>query len=378
MNVFKLVFTLTVIAAVLCGMSAEAGSWMYKVDQPAKPSTSKRKELRNPTVAEIQAAIAPRTRIEIVGTVDASNGDRLMVTANDVRLDFKKAKKVSWRGADNWGGFIEVSGQRVEVLNLKFAVASNSPGRCRGMVIHTPATDLRVNKCTFSNIADGVIADGEWARVAIENTRFLKCNDWASGEMAGGYGLFLEDDDLQPDHLTLSGVRVTLANSSDQHGIRMSMVERVLIENSTFGANGKRSMWAYGVSNMSVHSTTFNKGSVLFNLKTTEWQTDRPVQHVRMWNCLIDHDSILAPLSIFCGKGTMDFRIKDCDINSKKSPVWLEMGWREGSGSTSENIRWYNDTIHFNGNPIRGYEKTQIANDWSDQELKQLSIKAVK
>lgn len=379
MFVFK-TFTSCVIVSLLfvcggmCGVAK--ADWVYAVQRPAPPKTTKTQTLKNPSVAEIQNALADNTRINVVGKVKANNGDRLMITSSNVRLDFSKASTISWRGSDNWGGFLEISGSRVEVLNLKMKVAKNS-GRCRGVIIQTPASDVRLRNCVFSNVSDGLIADGEWARVSVENTAFLKCNDWSDGGMAGGYGIFMEDDDKNADHLRLENVKVTLANSSDQHGIRISMVENILIDQCRFGANGKRSLWAYGVENVSIANTTFTKGSLLFNLKTTEWQTDRPVKHVRMWNCEINHDSILMPIAIYCGKGTQDFQMKEIDINSTNAPDAIEVGWRENGGGISKDIRWENSSIRFNGRNLSSKD-VSIGKDWSKKELKQARIGAAK
>ena len=372
MFVFTRLITSFVILAVVLGSSSAHAAWTYAVQDAIPPKTSKTRKLNNPTIAEIQEAIAPNTRIDVAGNVDGSNGDRIEITVDNVRLNFANAKKISWRGSDQWNGFLEISGKRVEVLNLKMQVAKGS-GRCRGVVIHTPASDVRLRGCSFANVADGLIADGEWARLTIENTAFLKCSDWSAGGMDGGYGLFLEDDDTQADHLRLINVRVTLAGS-DQHGIRIAKVQDILIDQSKFGAAGKRSLWAYGIENTAVTNTTFNKGSVLFNLKTTELQTDRPTRHVRMSNCLINHDSILMPLAIYCGKGTQDFQFKDIDINSTTAPSAIEIGWRENGGDQSSNIRWSPQSISFNGKPMQGMKKVSIANDWSKAELRDLKI----
>jgi hypothetical protein len=223
-------------------------------------------------------------------------------------------------------------------------------------------------------VADGLIADGQWARLTIENTAFLKCNDWSAPGMDGGYGLFLEDDDSSADHLRLINVRVSLAGTSDQHGIRIAKVQNIMIDQSKFGASGKRSLWAYGIENTCVTNTTFDKGSVLFNLKTTELQTDRPTRHVRISNCLINHDSILMPFAIYCGKGTQDFQFKDIDINSTSAPSAIEIGWRESGGDQSQNIRWAASSINFNGNPMKGMKDVSIASDWSKAELRDLKI----
>jgi hypothetical protein len=373
MKVFKQGITLFVILAGLSGFggSKAFGGWLYEIDKPKAPQINKSKTLHNPTIAQIQNAIKPHTRIDIIGTVDASSGDRLEVLVDDVRLNFKRANKIKWSGDDTWGGFIEVAAKRVQVLNLRMEV--NGWGRCRGIIVNTPASDVLFSGCQFNNVADGMIADGEWQRLAVENTKFTKCSDWtSSGDMEGGYGIFLEDDDSEPDHLRLSNVNISLDNSSGQHGVRISKVQNIVIEGSKIGANAKRSLWAYGVEYVSITNSTFETGSVLFNLKRDEWQTDRPTRHVRMWNCLIDHDNLLTPLAIFCGKRTVDVKIKDVDIKSNGSNDSIEVAWREDSGSPSRNICWHADSMTFNGKSLAS--KTYEFSDWSNSELEELNI----
>jgi len=372
MNVFTPAITLSVIGSIFAGSHAQA-VWVYPVDPPVRPTINTVKTLHDPTLAQIQNAIAPHTRIDVVGTVDASGGDHIYVDSDDVRLNFTRAAKVYWSGNDVWNGFVEVEAHRVELRGLRMQVADSSPGMCRGMNIYTPSSDVLISHCEFTNIADGLVADGEWERIAIEHTKFLNCGDWASDSMQGGYGLFLEDDDEDTDNLRLTDVTVTLANTSDQHGIRISKVQNLLIEDSNFGANGKRSMWAYGVENMAVRDTTFTHGSVLFNLKPYELQTDRPTKHVRFDNCLINHSGILTPLSIFCGKGTIDFKMRDCDINSTTSSDAISIAWRD-PGDISKNIRWYEGSIKFNGQPLLGMDGCDMSPDWTEQQAESLSI----
>lgn len=372
MKVFTPAVTLCVISSVLLGSQAQA-VWVYPVDAPAPPTINSVKTLHNPTLAQIQNAIAPHTRVDVIGTVDASSGGHLYVGFDDVRLNFTQAARVYWSGNDVWNGFVEVEAHRVELRNLKMQVADSSPGMCRGMNIYTPSTDVLITGCEFKNIADGLVADGEWGRIAIVHTKFLNCGDWASSSMQGGYGLFLEEDDDYTDNLRLKDVTVTLANTSDQHGIRISKVQNLLIDNCNFGANGKRSMWAYGVENMAVRNTTFNHGSVLFNLKPYELQTDRPTKHVRFDNCLINHSGILTPLSIFCGKCTIDFAMRDCDINSTTSSSAMSIAWRD-PGNQSKNIRWFDGSIKFNGQVLMNMDGCDMSPDWTQQQLQNLAI----
>lgn len=368
MNVFKIAITACVITSALLTNSASA-VWSYPVSKPIKPSLTNTKYLQDPTVQEIQDAIAPKTQIKITGTVDASGGHRISVEDNDVRLNFSQAQIINWSGSDTWSGFIEVSGQRVEILNMKMKVVSG--GKCRGVVIHTPASDVRFANCTFENIADGMIADAQWQRLSLENTKFLNCGDWSSTSMEGGYGLFLEDDDSQDDHIRLVNVTVTLANSSGQHALRIAKVQRLLIQDSFFGANAKRAMWAYGVDYMTIKGTTFDKGNVLFNLKTNEWQTERATRYVRMEDCRIDHRSILTPLSIYCGKGSRYMRFRNIDITSTTSDKAMEIGWR--GNPDNRKIEWVDGSMTFNGQTLHGYDSC-AANDWNDQELAELKI----
>lgn len=376
MNVFKSGITLSVMfSSVLAAQAADA-AWAYRVDDPIKPQITRHRTLTNPTIAQIRNAIAPHTRVDIVGEVDASNGDIIHVFDNDVRLNFARANKVRWSGEDRWEGFIETEAQRVQVTGLKFQVTDSSPGRCRGILLYSGAGDILVSGCVFNNIADGFVADGEWERVTVQNSKFLNCTDWDDSSMDGGYGMFLEDDDEQPDYLRISNVTVTLSSNSGQHGIRLSQVQNVAIEDSSIKANQKRSLWVYGAENISIANTTFQIGSVLFNLKPSEIMTDRPLEHVRMSNCRIDHDSILAPLEIYCGKGTVDFKMKNIDITSATSDRAMEVNWREDSGTQSRNISWNGDSITFNGHTMRNSE-CNITNDWSNSELNQLNIGAV-
>ncbi|MCI0674236.1 MAG: right-handed parallel beta-helix repeat-containing protein, partial [Phycisphaerales bacterium] len=358
MKVFKSAITVFVISMVLSGANAEA-AWVYPVDSPQKPTLTKVKTLHNPTMGQIQNAIAPKTRVNIIGDVDASGGERLHVNVDDVRLNFAKANKIYWSGGDTWEGFVNISGSRVQVQKLKMEVQGG--GRCRGAVVETPASDIKIVNCEFTNVADGLVADGDWARLAIVNTKFLNCSDWAPGSMDGGYGMFLEDDDWDPDHLLISNVQVTLSSNSWQHGTRISQAENVLIEDSEIGAMQKRSLWAYGVRNMAVRNSIFNTGSMLFNLKPDELYTSRPVENVRISNCTINHSSILQPLGIYCGHGTVNFRFKNVDVFSSTNSKWLTIGYT--SGDVSENIRWPDGSITFNGNQIWGLQSTTI--DWS-------------
>jgi hypothetical protein len=376
MNVFKGITPVVIVAvvglAVVFGAGQAWAGWLYPVDAPQPARINKRKVLHNPTLAEIQRAIKPRTRIDIIGTVDASNGGFLDVNEHDVRLNFKRASQVKWTGGDTWNGLIEISGQRIEVRGLKLMAAGS--GRCRGIVIHTPASDVRISGCTVSGAADAFVADGQWQRIAIEHCRFLNCADWNNTSMDGGYGMYIEEDDHDADHLRISDVRVTLSGGSAQHGLRISKVQDIVIENSRIGANDKRSLWVYGAERVSIRNSAFTTGSVLFNLKPDEWMADRPTRHVRMWNCTIDHDSILLPLGIYCGKGMSDFRLKDCQINSTQADAWMEVSWRETGGPPSRNIRWLDGSVTFNGEVVNGFESCIIGSEWADGDLKRLKI----
>jgi hypothetical protein len=124
---------------------------------------------------------------------------------------------------------------------------------------------------------------------------------------------------------------------------------------------------------MSITDTTFKVGSVMFNLKPFEIMTDRPLQHIRMWNCRIDHNSILAPLEIYCGKGTTDFKMKQVDITSANSAKAMEVTWREESGSQSHGITWDRDSITFNGHALRNNE-CPVSDEWNNSEQNQLNI----
>jgi hypothetical protein len=372
MTVFKSASTLFVSFALLGGSQVQA-IWSYPVDKPEKPHITHVVQLVNPTLSQIQAAINPNTRIDVSGTVTVPWGQRLTIDADDVKVNFANANQIQWSGNDVWGGFVEVNNSRVELLNLKMTVVGN--GRCRGMVIHSPATDVRIAKCEFKNVADGLIADGVWARLSIEQTKFLNCSDWTSSStMEGGYGMFIEDDDEWEDHLRLDDVTITLANSSGQHGLRICKVQHLLIEDSWIGANGKRSLWVYGIDTATIRRSTFDKGSVMFNLKPFETMTERPVQHVRMYNCTIDHRSIMVPLELYCGKGTRDVRFHDMDMNSTTANRAMTIGYR--SDDLSQNIRWFDGSNTFNGQTIWNYQSCQI-NDWTDQELEDLTICAI-
>src|SRR4051794_476808 len=122
MNVFTPAITLFVIGSVLVGSHAQA-VWVYPVDAPIRPTITNVKTLHDPTLAQIQNAIAPHTRIDVIGTVDASNGDHIYIGSNDVRLNFNNANTVYWSGNDVWNGFLEIEANRVEVRGLKMQVA---------------------------------------------------------------------------------------------------------------------------------------------------------------------------------------------------------------------------------------------------------------
>src|SRR5688572_11517613 len=116
MSVFKNAVTLSV-ACVMFGASNASAVWDFPVDPPVPPTINNIRTLVDPSVSEIQNAIAPRTRIEIIGDVDASNGQRISINVDDVKLNFKRASLIRWSGNDTWTGFVEVSSHRVELLN---------------------------------------------------------------------------------------------------------------------------------------------------------------------------------------------------------------------------------------------------------------------
>lgn len=360
---------ITIAVTVIIASPMAHGNWVYPVDPPQPAKITHVRQLINPSVAQIQGAIAPNTRVDIIGQVDASGGQRLFIGVDDVRLNFQRAGRIDWSGPDMWEGFVEIAGHRVELVHLEMAVAGE--GRCRGIIIHSAASDIRVAHCAFNNVADGLIADGEWDRLAIEHTSFIDCSDWNDQTKDGGYGLFLEDDDEHSDNLRLADVTVTLGPSSGQHGIRICKVQNALIEDSFFGAMHKRSFWAYGVDSMTVRGVTFDQGSVMFNIKADESLTDRPSTHVRMHDCVINHTTIMEPLQIYCGKGTRDFKMCDIAINSTTSDRALIVGWR--SEHLIRNIRWYDGSLTFNGQPIVGTACCQME-DWSPEERAALNI----
>jgi hypothetical protein len=369
MTVFNSSITLFVILAALEGPHANARAWTFPIAPPDAPTINRVKSLTNPSMTQIQNAIAPRTRIDIIGTVDASSGQTLWIDVDDVRLNFKRASIINWSGGDTWNGFLGISGHRIQVMNLRMNVQGN--GRCRGVQLYTPASDVRISGSRFQNVADGLVADGEFERIELYNTKFLECSDWKSTSMDGGCGIFMEDDDWNPDHVRLNKVTVTLSSQSAQHGIRISQVEQMVVENSYVRANAKRSLWAYGVDHFAARHSTFDRGSVLFNLKPHELMTERPTQYVRMDSCTINHETILVPLAIYCGKGTNNVRMKDIDINSTSSSKALSVEWR--SDDLSNVIRWYDGSLTFNGQTMSGMQCCSI-NDWTPQEQDALYI----
>src|SRR5688572_3374425 len=140
MTVFRTIITpFVILSAVLLTQAAHA-QWQYQVDLPQAPSLTQTKTLTNPTVAQIQAAIKPHTRIIVIGQVDASNGDVLEIHTDDVRINFFRAQPVQWSGGNTWRGFVNISGQRVQVVHLRMQV--NSSGKCHGVVLETPASDV--------------------------------------------------------------------------------------------------------------------------------------------------------------------------------------------------------------------------------------------
>lgn len=368
MTVFRTFITSFVILSAVCTQSAHA-QWQYQVDLPVAPNLTQTKYLTNPTVSQIQATIKPHTKIIVIGEVDASSGDVLEINADDVRINFARANVVHWSGGDTWRGFINITGSRVQIVHLRLNVAS--AGKCRGVVLETPASDVRIAHSTFENTSDGLVADGNWERLYVMRTKFLNCGTWSDPSMPGGYGMFLEDDDWNPDHLRINHVTITLASNSWQHGIRISQVQNSMVQNSHVGANEKRSFWAYGVDRMAVTNCTFTTGSVLFNLMAEEWYTERATTRVRMQNCRIEHDTILQPLGVYCGRGTRDLRVRNIDIVSESSPEWLSVGWR--TDADSRNICWGNGSINFNGSNMHGYDGTKIP-DWNNNELANLNI----
>lgn len=352
--------------------------WAYPVDAPTPPQISKRVRLTSPTVAEIQNALTANTSVEVHGNVQFRSGDTIAVRANDVQLDFQNADKITWTGQDTWAGFIEIYSSRVELIGLDLEVASNSPGNCRGVQLYTPASDVRITGCRIRNTADGIVADGEWERLAIEDTDILDISDWTNPNWDGGYGIFLEDDDLEPDHLWIDNISITLSSRAGQHGLRMSQVQHALIENSTIGANNKRTLWAYGVYKVCVRNCVFEKGSVLFNLRPSEWYTERPLEYLRVDNCTINHNSIMTPLAIHCGKGTRYVQMRHIDIYSPAARYPIEIGWREpfrddNGKPFSQLITWPRGTIWFNDQPADDRSTWQIT-DWTEEELDALRI----
>jgi len=290
--VYKTTFAWFVILALFAAFPASA-DWAYPVDKPNSPEISRTVRLVNPSLDDIQDAVDNHTRVEIDGTVDASGGGYIAVAANDVILDFSDADQVYWSGSNAWDGFISISAHRVQVLGLRVRV--NGSGRIRGVQIYTPATDVKIRECEFSNFADGLVADGSWNRIAIEKTEFLNCQDWDNG-MEGGYGMYFNDSDDDKDNLRIDRVKITLGSSSGQHGVRLCNVQNILVDRSTIGANNKRSLWAFGTDDLCIRRSTFNHGSVLFNLMTFENIANRPTEHVRMEDCSINHDTILDPI----------------------------------------------------------------------------------
>lgn len=368
----KVWITLFVIVAAGFMTPSAHALWHYRMHLTVAPVLTKTRTLYNPTVAQIQNAIAPNTLVVIKGSVKASDGGTLRIETDDVKLDFTQASQVNWSGEDTWDGFLNISGNRVRVEGLRFQVSGNR-GRCRGITIMTPATDVRIANCRFNWTSDGVVADGNWARVVLRDVKLLNCGNWIDENMPGGYGIFMEDDDHSRDDLFLINVKITLAHNAGQHGIRLSQVERVRIHNCDVTANQKRSLWAYGVDCMAVTRSTFRKGSVLFNLTPDEWYTDRPVSRVRIDACRIVHTGILEPLNIYCGHGTRYITMRDLAVTSTSSEKWIGIGWRGNGDPESEHIRWYDGSVTFNGRTVSGRQNAKIS-DWSISEQNECRI----
>jgi hypothetical protein len=364
MNVFKPVITLSVILTVLLTSATASAQWGYRVDPPIAPNITRTKTLHNPTISQIQDAIQPNTQVKVFGNVDASTGQILTVYFDDVRLDFSKANQIQWRGGDSWAGFISICAERVEIRKLRVNIVG--PGRCRGIMLYDPCRDIYINNCEFRGAPDGLVADGSYTRILIENTGFLDCGNFQNVRMEGGYGMFFQDNDWEDDHVHLKNVTITMNGNATQHGLRISGVQRMLIEDSSIGANEKRSLWAYGVDRLAIRNSTFHDGSLLFGLMDHEFYNNRPMSRVRLDTIRIYHTGILQPIGIRCSKGTTNFRMRNLDIHSTSSREWwLALHWRHTG--YCEKIRWRTDSIRYNGQMLNGWSGTWI-DGWTDQE----------
>jgi hypothetical protein len=361
MNVFKHTITLSVILLTMWSAAPAFAQWGYAIHPPKAPNLTRSKTLTNPTVEQIQKAITPNTWVKVHGTVNARSGAVINIDVANVRLDFRRAERVDWRGHDTWSGFISISGSRVEVLGVR--MSANSAGKCRGVTLFTPASDVRISGCEFRNTADGLVGDGEFARILIENSSFLNCGNFQNTSWEGGYGIFLQDKDWNDDHIHLNNVKVTLAKGATQHGIRVSSVQRMLVENSDIGANEKRSFWAYGVDRLCLRNSVFRDGSVLFSLMGHEKYSTRPLSRVRLDNCTIRHTGIMQPINLYCSTGTRNFRMRNVNITSTSSEDWMQLNWRT---KDSQIIRWTGVT--FNGRAMNGWGKIRVFG-WERQEM---------
>src|SRR5437870_13556218 len=91
--------TSSVIVSLVCisttTTTVDAADWSYPVKPPVAPKISRHRELKNPSVAQIQNAIRPHTSIQITGNVDGSGGKTIKIDADDVQLDFSHASLVT-------------------------------------------------------------------------------------------------------------------------------------------------------------------------------------------------------------------------------------------------------------------------------------------
>lgn len=345
--------------------------WVYDINSPSLPTTTKEITLTNPTLAEIQSTIdssGGSVALSVFGTVTDIN-TQLVINLNHVDLDMRGTEPMLWAGTQ-FGGqsgafFLSIESDMVRVRGLSLNAAGGTIG---GLKIEG-AEDVTIEECTFDECNHNKVTD--ILRVHLLNSYFTK-SQRSPVDSEGGYGLYVENDVLGCSHLIANGCHFTTTGNTNEYPFRCeggnSLIRLIDCRFEQYGS--KRTLWAYGVTSLQMTRCTFIGRRVRLGVGDSDGVGAGYIDGVRIDQCIFQDIESVGPneanLQIDCRHRAQDIKIRLCHWNNCGGAWRIGVAWRDdpASGSDSRDIVWYVHTLRVNGAEFTAAD-AEVDADWS-------------
>lgn len=347
--------------------------WVYDITAPTAPTTNKNISLTNPTVEEIQEAIATSggsCTISVFGTVTDITS-QLSITQDNVILDMTGTSgTMVWAGSQ-FGGhsgavFLHIAGQFVQVKGLDFNGAGGSIG---GIHVDQGSADIMIDDCAFDECFSSRTSDS--TRVRFLRTSITKAQR-SSLDGLGGYGMYLENISSGVTHWEAKNCTFSTTGNSAEYPFRSEVgnSDIRLIDSTISQLSSKRSAWFYGITRLQLTRVTFIGKRVKLGSNSQDGVGLGYVRGCRIDQCIFQDILPEGPnegnLQINCTYIAEDIKIRLCHWNNCQGAWRISIEWRDdpASGSASRDINWYPHTLRVNGGPFTTAD-ADVDGDWS-------------